>query len=151
MTGSLVVHRTDLVEDTGTAISPEVDVGQVEGGLVMGQGLWTTEQVRHKPNMIMMVILMMISQIRHHPETGSLLDNSSWHYKVPTHRDVPADLRITFYNSGDNSRGVLGSKATGEPSVLAGVGVLFAVRMAVKSARKDGGREGWFKLGRLKL
>ena len=70
---------------------------------------------------------------------------------MPTHRDVPADLRITFYNSGDNSRGVLGSKATGEPSVLAGVGVLFAVRMAVKSARKDGGREGWFKLGELTI
>ena len=60
LTGSLVVHRTDLVEDTGTAISPEVDVGQVEGGLVMGQGLWTTEQVRHKPNMIMLMIVIMV-------------------------------------------------------------------------------------------
>ena len=29
----------------GTSISPDVDVGQVEGGLIMGLGLWTSEQV----------------------------------------------------------------------------------------------------------
>jgi len=45
LTGMMSIIRCDLLEDTGMAISPEVDVGQVEGGLVMGLGLWTSEQV----------------------------------------------------------------------------------------------------------
>ena len=46
LTGELNVRRADLVEDTGMAISPEVDVGQVEGGYIMGLGMWTTERVK---------------------------------------------------------------------------------------------------------
>ena len=34
----MMIARCDLNYDTGTSISPEVDVGQVEGGLVMGLG-----------------------------------------------------------------------------------------------------------------
>ena len=45
LTGMMSIIRCDLLEDTEMAISPEVDVGQVEGGLVMGLGLWTSEQV----------------------------------------------------------------------------------------------------------
>ena len=40
------INRCDILEDTGMAISPEVDIGQVEGGLIMGLGLWTSEKVR---------------------------------------------------------------------------------------------------------
>ncbi len=50
LTGELNVRRTDIVEDTGTTISPEVDIGQVEGGYVMSLGMWTTERVRHDPS-----------------------------------------------------------------------------------------------------
>jgi len=59
--------------------------------------------------------------------------------------DIPADLRIEFYDSGSNPNGVLGSKATGEPSVLAGCSVLFALRMAITSARADAGLTDWFQ------
>ena len=34
----MMIVRCDLNYDTGASISPEVDVGQVEGGLVMGLG-----------------------------------------------------------------------------------------------------------------
>ena len=34
----LTIVRCDLNYDTGASISPEVDVGQVEGGLIMGLG-----------------------------------------------------------------------------------------------------------------
>lgn len=39
-------------------------------------------------------------------------------YKPPASHDIPEDLRTTFYDSKRNPSGVLGSKATGEPSVL---------------------------------
>jgi len=128
LTGQHRVIRCDFIEDTGVPTSPLVDVGQVEGGLVMGLGLWTSEQVRY------------------HPDTGRLLDNSTWHYKVPTALDIPEDLRIELF-SGSNKKGlVLGSKAVGEPSVLGGVSVLLAIRAAVASARRDGGLPPWVRL-----
>lgn len=46
LTGEMTIRRADLVEDTGTSISPEVDIGQVEGGYIMGLGLWTTEMIK---------------------------------------------------------------------------------------------------------
>ena len=45
LTGMTNIRRLDFIEDTGMATSPAVDLGQVEGALVMGLGLWTSEQV----------------------------------------------------------------------------------------------------------
>jgi len=128
LTGMTNIRRLDFIEDTGMATSPAVDLGQVEGALVMGLGLWTSEQVRYDPT------------------TGRLLDNSTWHYKVPTSADIPEDFRVELYDSGNNPGLVLGSKAVGEPGVLGGVSVLTALRQAITSARKDGGLENWFQL-----
>jgi xanthine dehydrogenase molybdopterin-binding subunit B len=53
--------------------------------------------------------------------------------------------------------GTLGSKATGEPSMLMGCSVLFAIRNAVQSARADCGIKGnveepnWVNLCKLNL
>ena len=122
LTGQSTVARCDLTEDTGSSISPEVDISQVDWVSTASQdtchvsraltaaGLWTSEQLRY------------------HPLTGALLDNSTWYYHVPSCLDIPATLRTQFYNSGHNPAGVLGSKTTGEPSVLAGCSVLFAIR-----------------------
>ena len=38
MTGEKNLRRADLIEDIGTSISPEVDVGQLEGAFVMSLG-----------------------------------------------------------------------------------------------------------------
>jgi xanthine dehydrogenase/oxidase len=52
--------RTDLVEDAGKSLSPGVDIGQIEGGYIFGQGMWTTERIVYSP------------------ETGECLTNRTW-------------------------------------------------------------------------
>ncbi len=47
LTGEMIVRRSDILEDTGTAMSPEVDIGQVEGGYIMSLGLWLTERIKY--------------------------------------------------------------------------------------------------------
>ena len=67
LTGEVNMIRVDILEDTGTSISPEVDVGQVEGAFVMALGLWLTEQLRYDPT------------------TGKLLTNDTWVYLYNIH------------------------------------------------------------------
>jgi xanthine dehydrogenase molybdopterin-binding subunit B len=50
----------DLLEDSGNSLNPEIDIGQVEGALVMGLGLWTTEKLVYDEN------------------TGQLLTKNTW-------------------------------------------------------------------------
>ena len=47
LTGEKTVRRVDLMEDTGSSISPNVDVGQIEGAFVMGIGLWLSEELKY--------------------------------------------------------------------------------------------------------
>ena len=49
LTGERNILRSDLIEDTGVTINPEVDIGQIEGAFVFGLGFWTTEQIKHDP------------------------------------------------------------------------------------------------------
>ena len=69
-------------------------------------------------------------------------------YKPPASHDIPEDFRTTFYDSKRMPAGVLGSKATGEPSMLMGFSAAMAIRQAVRSAKKDLGEDPktWFNL-----
>ena len=49
LTGEITIRRVDILEDTGTSINPEIDVGQLEGAFVMSLGMWLTEQLRYDP------------------------------------------------------------------------------------------------------
>jgi len=46
-----------------------------------------------------------------------------------------------------NPYGVLRSKATGEPPFCLSVSVLFAIKNAIDSARKDAGNKDWYQIG----
>ncbi|XP_042858609.1 indole-3-acetaldehyde oxidase-like [Penaeus japonicus] len=128
LTGQFLVLRTDILEDAGTSMSPLVDVTQVEGGFVMGQGLFTSERPIYDPI------------------SGRRISDGTWHYQVPTAHDIPADFRVSLLSNTPNPIGVLDSKATSEPAVPLSYTVLMALRDAVASARADGGTSGWFNI-----
>ncbi|XP_059083885.1 xanthine dehydrogenase/oxidase-like [Tigriopus californicus] len=129
LTGEKTVRRADVMEDTGASISPNVDIGQVEGAFVMGLGLWLSEELRFNPT------------------SGRLLTRDSWEYKPPASQDIPEVFNTYLYNSNDNPFGVLGSKATGEPPLLMAMSAFLALRDAITDCRVSLGmeRKDWFQ------
>lgn len=129
LTGNTLLRRVDLLEDTGESMSPLVDVGQVEGGFVMGLGFYMNEKLVNDKT------------------TGELLTNRTWTYKVPGALDIPVDFRIAFLQNAPNPFGVLRSKSTGEPSTCMSCVAMFAVKHALDAARLDNGlpRE-WYNM-----
>ena len=122
LTGEINVIRSDIVEDTGASISPAIDVGQVEGAFMFGLGLWTCEEIRFNA------------------ETGQIVTNDTWTYKPPAHKDIPEELNLKLIE-GDRTKGLLGSKATGEPAVHMGVSVALAIRQALIASRRHLGQQ----------
>ncbi|EDW80734.1 uncharacterized protein Dwil_GK11684 [Drosophila willistoni] len=130
LTGNHLIRRVDILEDAGESLSPNIDVGQVEGAFVMGLGYYLTE-------------LLVYDR-----QTGRILTNRTWNYHPPGAKDIPIDFRIELLQKSPNPVGFMRSKATGEPALCLAVGVLFAIQHAIQSARQDQNlpRE-WVRLG----
>jgi xanthine dehydrogenase molybdopterin-binding subunit B len=119
LTGTMQIKRVDLLEDVGESMSPGIDVGQIEGAFIMGVGHFLSEELIYDK------------------QTGALLNNRTWNYKVPGPKDIPIDFRIKFLQNSSNAFGVLRSKAVGEPASCMAFVVLMALRHALNSARTD--------------
>ncbi|PGH14413.1 xanthine dehydrogenase, molybdopterin binding subunit [Helicocarpus griseus UAMH5409] len=123
LTGDHTVLRTDIKMDVGRSINPAIDYGQVEGAFVQGQGLFSIEESLWQS------------------KTGHLATRGPGTYKIPGFSDIPQEFNVSFLQgvSWKHLRSIQSSKGIGEPPLFLGATVLFALRDALLSARKDNG------------
>ncbi|MCL7421887.1 MAG: molybdopterin-dependent oxidoreductase [Methylobacter sp.] len=114
--GTYRVTDVSIVHDGGRSLAPEVDRGQVEGGVVQGLGWMTLEEVLHDGQ-------------------GRLLTDSLTAYKIPDIHSAP-DISVEFLD-GDNPAAVMHSKAVGEPPLMYGIGGYFALVKAIRAFNPD--------------
>lgn len=55
LTGECAILQSDLIYDAGISLNPAIDIGQIEGGFVMGLGYATTGSSQHKQTRRMIV------------------------------------------------------------------------------------------------
>ncbi len=122
LTGQAQILRTDIVYDCGQSLNPVIDIGQIEGGFVMGIGSWMTEEAR-------------ADDARGAASTGRLLSNGTWDYKPPCSKDIPLEFNVALLKDNPNVAGILGSKATAEPPMILSSTVFLALRRCVEEAR----------------
>lgn len=116
--GTYTVDACKIVHDLGRSINPLVDLGQVEGGLMQGLGWMTMEDLVFD-------------------EEGRCRSGYLSTYKVPDVYFAPDVMDVQFLEAIDNPTGPLGSKAVGEPPLMYGIGVFFALQEAMQHFRPD--------------
>ena len=112
LTGEHRVLAVDILHDVGRSLNPAIDMGQIEGGFLQGQGWLTTEELVYAAD-------------------GRLLTHSPATYKIPTASDRPKHLSIALWD-GENAQPTIGrSKAVGEPPFMLANAVFSALGAAV--------------------
>ena len=115
LTGENIVDKVDILHDAGNAINPALELGQIEGGFVQGQGWLTMEEVNWKSN-------------------GQITTFSPSTYKIPAVSDIPKKFRVEIYKEGKNKEEVINkAKTTGEPPLMLAMSVFFAIKDAIAS------------------
>ena len=108
-TGYVDVVRVTSSHDVGTAVNPALIMGQVYGGIVMGQGYGVCEDME--------------------PVQGICVNKNLDGYIIPTAMDIP-QMQINLFEC-DDPAGTYGAKSVGEPATEA---VAAAVANAVANA-----------------
>lgn len=126
LTGDWTCLRSDIKMDVGRSINPSIDYGQIEGAFVQGMGLFTTEESLW---------------FRNGPMAGQLATRGPGAYKIPGFRDIPQEFNVSLLKDveWEELRTIQRSRGVGEPPLFMGSAVFFAVRDALKAARKDYG------------
>jgi len=124
LTGDSRILRADILMDVGKSINPAIDIGQIEGAYVQGYGYCSMEEMTWGDSQHKWI------------RPGQLFTRGPGTYKLPAFNDVPVDFRVHLADT-DNRFAVHSSKAVGEPPYYLGLSALFAIRDAVKAARKE--------------
>ena len=115
LTGENVIERVDIIHDAGKAINPALELGQIEGGFVQGQGWLTIEELNWKPN-------------------GQITTFSPSTYKIPAVSDMPKIFNVEIFKEGANKEKVVNkAKTTGEPPLMLAMSVFYAIKDAIAS------------------
>ena len=112
--GIYEIDAVKIVHDFGKRMNDNIDIGQIEGGLVQGIGWMTMEELSYS-------------------DQGKLLSNSLSTYKIPDIYAAPKKVIIESLKSEGKNMAILKSKAVGEPPLMYGIGSYFAIDFAVKA------------------
>ena len=122
LTGENRVLRVDLVEDCGVSLNPAIDLGQIEGAFVQGQGWFTCEELWWD-------------------KQGRLKTAGPSTYKIPGSRDAPAIFNVKMLeNAPSKEATIFHSKAVGEPPLMLATAVWTALKDAIASTIPEGDR-----------
>jgi xanthine dehydrogenase/oxidase len=119
LTGDYTILKVDIIMDIGSSLNYSIDIGQIEGAFVQGIGLSTLEEVQAMSS------------------TGAVVTLGPGNYKIPVARSIPQEFNVKILKDKTYKklRSVRSSKAIGEPPLMFGSSVFFALRDAVNSAR----------------
>ena len=113
LTGESRVLRADLVQDCGESLNPAIDLGQIEGAFVQGQGWLTCEELWWDVS-------------------GRLRTVGPSTYKIPGSRDVPPVFNVRLLeNAPSREATIFRSKAVGEPPLMLATAVWTALKDAI--------------------
>jgi len=128
LTGTWTCLRADVKMDVGQSINPSIDYGQIQGAFVQGLGLFTMEESLW---------------LRNGPMAGNLFTRGPGAYKIPGFRDIPQEFNMSLLKDVEwkQLRTIQRSRGVGEPPLFMGSAVFFAIRDALRAARKMVGVE----------
>ncbi|HOH97857.1 MAG TPA: molybdopterin-dependent oxidoreductase [Candidatus Cloacimonadota bacterium] len=118
LSGEHRIISTHIVHENGQSLQPLIDKGQIVGAFVQGMGWCTMEDLVWD-------------------ESGRYLSANPSTYKIPGIRDIPEILHVEMVESNSREASVFGSKAVGEPPLIYGLSVFFALQRAVQAANPD--------------
>jgi len=116
--GIYEIEEVGIIHDFGESMNPVIDMGQVEGAVVQGIGYTTMEELVYDKN-------------------GRLLSNSLSTYKVPDIYSIPKVLMVKPLKTAGHKLAILKSKAVGEPPLMYGLGIYFALQNAIRAFNPD--------------
>jgi xanthine dehydrogenase large subunit len=108
------IEKVLIVHDFGNSLNPDIDRGQIEGGVIQGIGWMTMEEVLFNSR-------------------GKMLTDSLSTYKVPDIYSAPEILECRALETEGPGPAILKSKAIGEPPFMYGIGAYFALQNAIRS------------------
>lgn len=128
LTGTWTCLRADVKMDVGHSINPAIDYGQIQGAFMQGLGLFTMEESLW---------------LRNGANAGNLFTRGPGAYKIPGFRDIPQEFNVTLLKDVEwkDLRTIQRSRGVGEPPLFMGSSIFFAIRDALKAARRDAGIE----------
>ena len=115
-TGESRILRADIVQDCGSSLNENIDVGQIEGGFIQGLGWLTCEELCFS-------------------QEGKLLTTGPSTYKLPGSRDIPRAFNVKLLENAENEeKTIFRSKAVGEPPLLLAISHFLALKEAIKAS-----------------